>query len=172
MNRINQIFASRAKTHIVRFVKIWTGDNSVAGATLHRILGLLVLLGLMLGGVAHAGGNPTSTNAFSALPDAKPAWYISVKTQAQKKPACLHALEHSHESCRACGKSFVLRSTGRPRAKSVVTRSRPSNGFLLLIQLYTATDADNAFPRLTNGSLSQASLTGADIFARTGRLRI
>jgi len=146
----------------------------VASATTHRILGLLVLLGLslMFGGAAHAGDRLQDTNALSALPDAHPSWYIRAQTGAQEKPACLHALEHSHESCRACGKSFVLRSTGRLRAKSVVTRSKSNNSFLLDIQLYPASEADTAFLRLTNGSLSRALPTGADIFARTGRLRI
>jgi len=133
---------------------------------------LLLGLGLMFGGVAHAGDRQQGTNAHNAFPDANPSWYITAQTGPQEKPACLHALEHSHESCRACGKSLVLRSTGRLRDKSVVTRSKPHNGFLFDIQLFPAAEIGTAFLRLTNGSLSQALPAGDDIFARTGRLRI
>ncbi len=146
----------------------------MAGTTIHRILGLLVLLGLslMFAAAAHAGEAQQDTNALSALSDAPPSWVITTQTGAQEKPACLHVLEHSHESCRACGTSLVLISTGRLRAKFLVNRSKPNNSFLRDIQLYATAVAVKALPRLTYGSLSQALSAGADIFARTGRLRI
>ena len=173
VNRINPIFASPTNTLLVRFIEIQTGELFVAGAIIHRILGLLVLLGLsiIMGGGAHAGEPLQKANTYSAADGAAPSCYITARTGAQEQPACMHALEHSHESCRACGTLFVMRSTGRLRTKFQVTRNKPNN-FLIDFQHYPPVDPDKAFLHLTNGSLSQALPASADIFARTGRLRI
>lgn len=173
VNRINPIFASPADTLLVRFIEIQTGELFVAGTIIHRILGLLVLLSLsiIMGGGAHAGEPLQKTNTYSAADGAVPSWYRTARTDKQVKSACLHALEHSHESCRACDTSFVVRATGRLRTKFQVTRKKPTN-FLFAFQLYPPVDPDKAFLHLTNGSLSQVLPPSTDIFARTGRLRI
>jgi len=174
VNLINPVFASLAKTLLVRFAEIWTGDISVAGATLYRILLLLGLLGLgfLSGGSATANDKFQYTNVLNERDSAEPSWYIATQTRERKKPSCLHAFEHSHETCQACGKIVVLRSTNRLRSKSAMTKSKSYDSLLPVIQLYPAAGVENATARLSNGSWSQAGRPSAKLFASTGRRRI
>jgi hypothetical protein len=173
VNRINLIFASHIKNLPIRFGRFYTGEKFVAGAIFHRLLGLLALLGLSLlfGAPAYASDGLSGAKALDILNGAKP-WYIATQENAEEKPACVHATEHSHESCRACGKPYVWRFVSRHRTKAAVSNSTAINIFLLKIRTPPALENCNAHSSQINEILSQTSFSGTDIFARTNRLRI
>ena len=145
----------------------------MAGASFHRLLGLLMLLGLGLLFSAHAYASDGLLRTRTLdISDGAKSWYISTQEGALVKLPCIHATEHSHESCRACGKPYVWRFVSRHRTKAAVSNSTAINIFLIDIRTPPALETFNARSSQINEILSQTSFVGTDIFARTNRLRI
>ncbi len=149
------------------------GGEILARATFHLIFGLFALLGagFLSAGPANAATSKLITSPAGSFNTAMPA-RTSIPSSGPDKPVCVHVTQRTHELCLACGTSFVMTIVSRVRAKAPGPRQKTDDFPFRDIPASFAAGREAAQPNTVYGSLSQASIVGTGIYARTNRLRI